>query len=261
MSYPWVRTSAAGSWHAVPALGFWLVEVGTERAENGVRNTRVFRALLGVQNIVIEASSSMRRGVVVVQVRPAGGSRSMRGVPATARWYDRGEGRRRWRGLDAGAMKVFLEADAPRVYCPEHGPIVAQVPWARHSAGHTLAFDEQVAWLATQCSKTAITELMRIAWRTVGAIIARVWADGSAGVTGWPGYADRDREISYKRGYRYLVSSSITTPADCCGPLRVMTAPRCAASLISRAVEMRAEITHVSADGAVDRRNRGPALS
>ena len=34
-----------------------------------------------------------------------------------------------------------------------------------------------MAWLATQCSKTAITQLMRIAWRTVGAIIARVWAD------------------------------------------------------------------------------------
>ena len=43
--------------------------------------------------------------------------------------------------------------------------------------GTRSAFDEQVAWLATQCSKTAVTELMRIAWRTVGAIIARVWAD------------------------------------------------------------------------------------
>jgi transposase len=57
---------------------------------------------------------------------------------------------------------------------------VVAVPWARHAAGHTYAFDEQVAWLATQCSKTAITELMRIAWRTVGAIITRVWADVEA---------------------------------------------------------------------------------
>ena len=72
---------------------------------------------------------------------------------------------------------MFLEADAPRVNCPTHGPTVRQVPWARHGAGHTRAFDQQVAWLATQCSKTAITELMRIAWRTVGAIITRVWAD------------------------------------------------------------------------------------
>ena len=49
------------------------------------------------------------------------------------------------------------------------------------------------AWLAMQCSKTAVTELMRIAWRTVGAIITRVSADlgprGSAGGAA----ADRDR--------------------------------------------------------------------
>jgi Helix-turn-helix domain of transposase family ISL3 len=49
----------------------------------------------------------------------------------------------------------------------EHGVVVAHVPWARHGVGHTLSFDETVAWLATQCSKSAVTELMRIAWRTV----------------------------------------------------------------------------------------------
>ena len=89
--------------------------------------------------------------------------------------------------------------------CPEHGPTVAAVPWARHAAGHTYAFDEQVAWLATQCSKTAITELMRIAWRTVGAIITRVWADVEAV---HDRFAEPARigidEISYKRGQRYL---------------------------------------------------------
>ena len=76
-----------------------------------------------------------------------------------------------------GFGAVLVEADAPRVCCPEHGVVVGHVPWARHGAGHTLAFDETVAWLATQCSKTAVTALMRIAWRTVGAIVARVWAD------------------------------------------------------------------------------------
>ena len=30
--------------------------------------------------------------------------------------YDSGEGRRRWRALDAGTMRVFIEADAPA--CP-----------------------------------------------------------------------------------------------------------------------------------------------
>jgi transposase len=81
------------------------------------------------------------------------------------------------RAVDAGTIRVELEADAPRVSCRTHGVIVAAVPWARHGSGHTLFFDAQVAWLATQTSKTAITVLMRVAWRTVGAIITRVWAD------------------------------------------------------------------------------------
>ena len=49
----------------------------------------------------------------------------------------------------SGTMRCFLEADSPRVNCPTHGPTVAQVPWARHGAGHTRDFDDQVAWLVT----------------------------------------------------------------------------------------------------------------
>ena len=91
--------------------------------------------------------------------------------------FDAGAGRRRWRSLDAGPIQVQLEGHAPRVTCSTHGVIVAAVPWARHQAGHTHHFDAQVAWLATQSSKSAVTVLMRIAWRTVGAIVTRVWDD------------------------------------------------------------------------------------
>ena len=145
-------------------------------------------------------------GVLVASVRPTGSMRSrcgqcLRRCPG----YDRGEGRRRWRTLDAGTIRVELEADAPRVSCRTHGVIVAAVPWARHGSSHTLFFDDQVAWLATQTSKTAITVLMRIAWRTVGAIITRVWADTQKQ---YDQFADLTRigvdEISYKRGHKYL---------------------------------------------------------
>ena len=64
-------------------------------------------------------------------------------------------------------MRVFIEADAPCVSSPTHGVTVAAVPWARHGVWHTRAFDDQVAWLAMHCSKSAVGELMRIAWRTV----------------------------------------------------------------------------------------------
>jgi transposase len=48
------------------------------------------------------------------------------------------------------------------------------VPWARHGSRFTRSFEDQASWLAVQCSKRAVAELMRIAWRTVGSICARV---------------------------------------------------------------------------------------
>ena len=172
-----------------------------------MQNATLWRALLGVEKAVIEAIEfDEDEQLLVAHVRPRKRTRGRCGrCGRRSPGYDAGEGRRRWRALDLGTIRAVLEADAPRVRCREHGPTVAAGPWARHAAGHTYAFDEQVAWLATRCSKSAITELMRIAWRTVGAIITRVWADVEAV---HDRFADLRRigidEISYKRGQRYL---------------------------------------------------------
>jgi len=67
-------------------------------------------------------------------------------------------------------------------------------------------FEAQVAWLAAQCSKSAICELMCVSWLTVGRIIERVVADEQA--------TRGDRldglrrigidELSYRKGQRYI---------------------------------------------------------
>ena len=120
--------------------------------------------------------------------------------------YDQGQGRRRWRALDAGTIRVFIEADAPRVDCEGCEVTVAAVRWARHDARHTRAFDDQVAWLVTHTSKTAVVELMRVAWRTVGAIAARVVTDARAVRDPFDGLVRIGiDEISYRRGHRYLM--------------------------------------------------------
>jgi transposase len=172
-----------------------------------VRNKRLFQRLLGLTNASVElVHEDTINDVVVVSVRPHRGERQRCGrCRRRSPLYDRGEGRRRWRSLDLGTRQVWLEADAPRVQCRVHGPTVAAVPWARHGAGHTRDFDDTVAWLAVQCSKTAVTELLRIAWRTVGAIIARVQADIDLTVDRFDGLRRIGiDEISYKRGHRYL---------------------------------------------------------
>lgn len=102
-------------------------------------------------------------------------------------------------------MRAVIEADAPRVACPDHGIVVAAVPWARHDAGHTRMFDDTVAWLATACAKTAVVALMRIAWKTVGSIVARVWAEGGGAADRFAGLRRIGiDEISFRRGHRYL---------------------------------------------------------
>ena len=144
-----------------------------------MQETRVWRALMGLKNTVVEGVEFDEDcDAVVVHVRPTASRRGRCGrCGRRSPGYDGGNGRRRWRALDLGTVRAFVEADAPRVRCRRHGVTVAAVPWARHDAGHTRDFDDQVAWLATVTSKTAVTNLMRVAWRTVGSIIARVWAE------------------------------------------------------------------------------------
>ena len=118
-----------------------------------MRNARLWRVLLGVEKAVVEGVELVdgHDGLVIAHVRPARAARGRCGIcRRRCSGYDTGEGRRRWRALDLGTVQVVLEADAPRVSCREHGVVVAHVPWARHGAGHTIAFDETVAWLATQ---------------------------------------------------------------------------------------------------------------
>ena len=219
-----------------------------------MRGARVWRALVGVdKGVVIEdVEVDEDEDVVTVHVRVSRRRRARCGVcRRKAPGYDGGDGRRRWRALDLGAVRTFIEADAPRVTCREHGVVVAHVPWARHGAGHTLAFDDQIAWLTVRCSKSAVAELMRIAWRTVGAIITRVGADALDGVDRFAGLRRIGiDEISYKKGHKYL---TIVVDHDT-GRLIWAASGRDKATLRTFFDELgpdrSAQITHVSADAA-----------
>ena len=105
-----------------------------------MRKARVFGQLLGVQGMVIQdVTVQVDPGggdeVLVVSVRPDARSagrcaQCRRPCPG----YDCGVGTRRWRTVDTGTTRTFLQAAAPRVRCPEHGVLVAHVPWARPGA-------------------------------------------------------------------------------------------------------------------------------
>lgn len=163
--------------------------------------------------------------------------------------YDPGR-ERRWRALDFGRAKVFVVARDPRVSCSEHGVVVAAVPWARHGARHTLAFEQLAAWCAVEMSSTAAARLLRCTWRTVGQIIARVVADLDddellEGVT-----RIGIDEISYRRRYRFLLVVVDHDRRRLIHAVNGANGDSLGGFFDLLGEEKTAAITHVSADGA-----------
>jgi transposase len=100
-----------------------------------VRNPSIWACVLGVEKTVVERVSVEEDGSLVVKVRPRRSERQRCGLCGRrCPRYDWGDGRRRWRCLDLGYVLTYLEAEAPRVKCREHGVVVAAVPWARHGS-------------------------------------------------------------------------------------------------------------------------------
>lgn len=174
-----------------------------------MQDTRVWRPAFGldratvIEKVVFDGDESVVARVRARRGAPGRCGRCRRRAP----WYDRGHGRRRWRALDIGTLPAFIEAEAPRVNCPEHGPTVAAVAWARHNARHSHEFDQTVTWLARFYARIIVAQFMRVAWQTVGAIIARVMSDVDA--LG-PDRFDNVRrigidEVAYQKGHRYLL--------------------------------------------------------
>ena len=125
---------------------------------------------------------AVRRAMTMVRVGVGG----ERWISARRRSFSR----RRHRACDAANMGSRSRR------CRGHGM----------APGHTRDFDDLAAWLAVRTSKSAVMELLRVAWRTVGSIVTRVNADIDATVDRLDGLRRIGiDEISYKRGHRYLI--------------------------------------------------------
>jgi transposase len=177
-----------------------------------VRGVSVWKVLLGVERHVVVENVEVEvadggEAVVVASVRPGKRWASRCGqCRRRCPGYDRGDGRRRWRGLDLGTTRVFLEADAPRVRCREHGVVVTAVPWARHDSPFTAAFEDTAAWLAAHATATTVAQLMRSSWRAVTRMVARVVAEARGRTDRLTGVTRvAIDEKAYRKGHRYLL--------------------------------------------------------
>jgi transposase len=168
---------------------------------------QVWGKLLGLNKVVVEGAEFLEdQRTLVVSVRAVKSARGR--CPACGKRcprYDPGSGRRQWRGLDLGTTLLQLEADAPRVECPEHGVITASVPWARHGSWFTREFEDQCSWLAVNTSRSAVARLLRVAWRTVGRIVERVMNEARKATDLLDGLRRIGiDELSYRKGHKYV---------------------------------------------------------
>lgn len=116
--------------------------------------------------------------------------------------YDRKD--REWRHLSLGRWQVFIRATLCRLVCPEHGVVTERVPWAEHDSRFTRDFEDLVAWVAREMNKTAVAELLHVAWATVGHIIERVVKRKLDPARLERLYCIGIDEVSYRKGHQYL---------------------------------------------------------
>lgn len=167
----------------------------------------ILKKALNVKHTAIDYVYFDPDGSIIIRVHPMKGEQCRCGkCHRKAPRYDDGRGLRRWRTCDWNGQKVYLEAESPRVNCPEHGVVAAAVPWARHDSGFTYEFEHMVAWLAVNCSRTVVARFMRIAWNTVGPIISRVREDIDLDPSSrFDGLVNIGvDETSYKKGHKYI---------------------------------------------------------
>lgn len=88
--------------------------------------------------------------------------------------------RRRWRHLDTCQYKTIVEAEVPRIECPEHGVQQVPVAWAETNSRFTGLFEAlAINWLR-EASISAVARLMRLTWKEVDGIMLRAVVRGLA---------------------------------------------------------------------------------
>ena len=73
-----------------------------------------------------------------------------------------------WRAPNLNGVPVYIKYQPQRILCPEHGALNECIPWSDGTSRFTAAFNDEIAWLVCQMSKTAVCEFVGVNWRTVG---------------------------------------------------------------------------------------------
>jgi transposase len=166
-----------------------------------VRVSTAFNKMLAIPGAWVASVTFTPTGIVVGLRRRTRRLRCPCGFQSRSR-YDASV--RRWRHLDLGACRLFLEAEVRRIDCPHCGVRTEDVAWARPRARHTRDFEDVCTWLAQRTDKTTVATLLRCSWEAVDAMVTRVVDDHLDDQRLNDLYRIGVDEISYRRGHLYM---------------------------------------------------------
>lgn len=136
-----------------------------------MRDTSLLRNILDLKHTLVTGSVFSETGLII-DVRPTTSVARCGCGRKCHQLYDQRE--RTWRHLDFAGMNVDLRYSIRRVNCRCCGVTTELVPWAEPTSGFTRDFEQMTALLAQRVDKTMVSQLLGIAWETVGRIVTRV---------------------------------------------------------------------------------------
>ncbi len=167
-----------------------------------MRATTAFNRMLGIAGASVAGVSFTPKGIVVDLRRRR---RKLVCPCGWKTWAVHDHRVRRWRHLDLGGSRLWLQAEVRRLACRRcRRARTEQVPWARPRARHTRDFQDVVAWLAQRTDRTTITTLLRVSWEAVTRIVGSVVAEQLDEARLNDLFRLGVDEVSYRKGHRYL---------------------------------------------------------
>ncbi len=169
-----------------------------------VRDVDLYATILGLTPpwTVVAVDVDIKGEQVTVKVDPGPGPFPCPECQTTSPGYDRRP--RRWRHLDTCQLQTWIEADIPRVECPQHGVKQIAIPWAEPGSQFTILFERLAIDFLRECSVTGAAALLRITWDEAWGIKDRAVRRGLARRTAEPIPHLGIDEKAITKGHRYL---------------------------------------------------------
>lgn len=172
-----------------------------------MQDTELYQQLLGLSAPWTVEAVELDAGGARVDVWLSHGSDARFACPrcgALAPGHDHAA-ERVWRHLDTCQFQTLIHAQVPRVRCPAHGVLQAEVPWAEPHGRFTRLMERLIIDVLRQCQTvTGAARLLGLSWDEAAGVMRRAVARGLARKAPRKLRRLGVDEKAHKRGHRYL---------------------------------------------------------